>query len=82
MKMKNLFKSKEKRLKEAFRAIKADMDFIEHNHEALKESANEWIMFLDQENRDLKMRLMETEKKLEIVENALDEERLSILRAV
>ena len=47
-----------------------------------KESANEWIMFLDQENRDLKMRLMEAEKKLETVENALDEERLSILRAV
>lgn len=81
MKLKNLF-SKDKRLKAAFRAVKADKDILEEQLNALKDSTNEWIMFLDQENRLLKMRLKETEKKLNSAENMFEKEQLSVLRTI
>ena len=81
MKLKNIF-DKDKRLKAAFRAVKADKDILEEQLNALKDSANEWIMFLDQENRHLKMRLKEIEKKLNCVETSFEKEQLSVLRTI
>ena len=82
MKLTNLFKSKDNRLKNAFRTIKTDMDFINENHDALKNSTNEWIMFLNQDNQDLKERVQELEKKLDLLDHAFDEQRLSVLRSI
>jgi competence protein ComGF len=82
MRLTNLFKSKDNKLKAAFRAIKADMDFMDHSHNALKDSTNEWIIFLDQENRDLKARVRELEKKLDNLNDSLDEQELSVLRTI
>ncbi|MBW2997614.1 hypothetical protein KY349_04705 [Candidatus Woesearchaeota archaeon] len=81
MKLKNLF-NKDKRLKAAFRAVKTDKDILEEQLNALKDSTNEWIMFLDQENRHLKMRLKDTEKKLNSADNLFEEEQLSVLRTI
>lgn len=82
MKLLNLFKSKDKRLKAAFRAIKADIDFLDESHNALKESANEWIIFLDHENRELKAKVLELEKKLENLQDSIEERKLSVLRGI
>ena len=77
-----LFKSKDKRLKAAFKAVKTDMDLLEENDKTLKDSVNEWVMFLDQENRALKIRTKELEKRLDMISNALNEEQLSVLKSV
>jgi hypothetical protein len=74
--------SDEKHMKAAFHAVKVDMDSQAENHEELKKSVNEWVIFLDKENRDLKMRVQELEKKLETLEGNLEEKKLSVLRAV
>ncbi|MBU2561215.1 MAG: hypothetical protein KKD17_02875 [Nanoarchaeota archaeon] len=79
-KIKSMFA--DKKLKLAFRTIKTDMELIQENHNALKGSVNEWVIFLDQENRDLKMRVRELEKKLDALENSLDEKELAMLRGL
>lgn len=82
MRLTRLFRNKDNRLKQAFRAVKADMDFMDENHKSLKDSTNEWIIFLDQENRDLKMMVMELEKRLESLQDNLEEKEISVLRTV
>jgi len=74
--------SDDKRLKAAFVAIKTDMESSAEKHEELKQSVNDWIVFLDKENRDLKMRVRDLEKKFETLEDNLDERKLSVLRTV
>jgi hypothetical protein len=74
--------SDERRLKAAFAAIKTDMESSAENHEELKQSVNDWIVFLDKENRDLKMRVRDLERKLEAFGDSLDEKELSVLRTV
>lgn len=66
------------KLKKAFRAVKFDMDTIESEHKALKLSTNEWVVFLDQENRYLQAKIRELERKID----SFEEEKLSILRSV
>ena len=79
-KLKKLFV--DKKLKIAFKAIKTDMELIQENHESLKGSTNEWIVFLDQENRALKMRVKELEKRLDGIQDAKEEAELTIMRSV
>lgn len=62
------------KVKKAFKRAKKDI-------EALKESVNEWILFLNGEQRDLKMRVIELEKRLNRLEmNKLESENLGELR--
>jgi hypothetical protein len=79
-KLKKLFV--DKKLKIAFKAIKTDMELIQENHESLKGSTNEWIVFLDQENRALKMRVKELEKRLDGIQDAKEEEELAVMRCM
>ena len=79
-KLKKLFV--DKKLKIAFKAIKTDMELIQENHESLKGSTNEWIVFLDQENRQLKMRVKELEKRLDGIQDAKEEEELAVMRCM
>jgi hypothetical protein len=84
-KIKKMFsdeRCKERRMKAAFHAVKVDMDLIAGKSDELKQSVNDWIIFLDKENRDLKMRVRELEKRLESFEDASDEHRLAILKSV
>jgi hypothetical protein len=78
--LKNLFVNK--RLKTAFKAIKTDMELVQENHDSLKGSTNEWIIFLDQENRALKMRVKELEKTLDAIQDAREEEELAVIRSI
>lgn len=81
--LRNLFK--DNRLNAAFAAVKFDMDNLEDNHNALKMSTNDWIVFLDDENQHLKMRVRELERKMESMENkrlARNEDELSVLRTL
>jgi vacuolar-type H+-ATPase subunit I/STV1 len=77
-KVKSLFA--DKKLKTAFKAIKTDMELIQENHESLKGSTNEWVIFLDQENRTLKTRVRELEKKLDAVQDEKEEAELAVMR--
>lgn len=62
------------RVKKAFKRVKNDMG-------ALKDSVNEWILFLNGEQRDLKMRVIELEKRLHRLEmNRPESEDLGELR--
>jgi len=79
-KIKSMFA--DKKLKLAFKAIKTDMELIQENHDSLKGSTNEWIVFLDQENRQLKMRVKELEKRLDAIQDAREEAELTIMRSV
>ncbi|MBN1543914.1 hypothetical protein JW898_00450 [Candidatus Woesearchaeota archaeon] len=79
-KLKGLFD--DRKLKMAFAAVKTDMDVLEEKNGALKSSVNEWVIFLDQENRDLKMRVRELEKKLDVIEDSFDEKELTMLRSI
>ena len=75
-KVKNFISSN--KLKKAFQAVKYDMESMEENHNALKQSVNEWIVFLDEENRQLKSRVIYLENKVD----DLEEEKLSVLRNI
>ena len=78
--IKQLFKNK--KLAKAFQAVKFDMEFLEEKHHSLKMSTDEWIMFLDQENRYLKMRVKSLEKKLDGLEDNYYDKKLSVLKTV
>ncbi len=73
----------ETKLKQAFRSVKIDMEQIEGNHDQLKRSMNDWVIFLEQENRDLKARLIELENKfdsLKFKDGEIELAELSLLR--
>jgi phosphoribosyl-dephospho-CoA transferase len=74
--------NKDLRLKTAFRAVKADMDLIDEKNNAFKRSAHDWIVFLNHENAELKQKMTELERKQAMLERALDNDKLSILRQV
>ena len=82
--IKNIFANR--RLKAAFAAVKFDMDTREENHNALKGSTNDWIVFLDEENRYLKMRIKELERKLDRMQHKpaqrTEERELEVLRTL
>ena len=89
MNIKNIFRNQ--RLKAAFAAVKFDMDSIEAEQSALKASTNDWIMFLDHENRYLKSRVRELENRLDSMQHRMgsrrssvqhEEEELSVLRTL
>jgi hypothetical protein len=73
---------KESRLKSAFRAVKFDIDLMSEKHDTLKQSANDWILFLHHENHDLRTRVKDLERKMAVIESALDHEKMSVLREV
>jgi hypothetical protein len=66
------------KLKRAFQAVRFDMDALESENKALKLSTNEWVIFLDQENRFLHARINDLEKKLD----SLEDEKLTVLRNI
>lgn len=70
------------RMKSAFKAVKRDMGYFHKEQENLKTSVNEWIVFLDHENRMLNSRVMELERKLGEQENQAEESELSPLRSI
>jgi hypothetical protein len=72
--------NKDLKLKSAFRAVKIDMDLLGEKNDALKQSTNDWIVFLHRENQELKQRVEDLEKKSRLLENAVDHKRLSMLR--
>lgn len=74
--------SKDSRLKSAFRAIKVDMDLLNENQNALKNSSHEWTIFLFHENQEMKKRLADLERKTQLLERAVDFEKTAILRQV
>jgi hypothetical protein len=74
--------SKESRLKSAFRAVRIDMDLLNEKNDTLKQSANDWIVFLSHENQELKTRVKELERKLSVVERSVDHEKMAILREI
>jgi len=57
--------NRESRLKAAFSAISSDMKDLKVKQDALRMSVDEWIMFLNRENQDLKARVRELEAKIE-----------------
>jgi len=71
-----------KKLKSAFRAVKADMDELDCNQDSLKNSVNDWVIFLDRENRQLKMRVKHLENRLSTTESIAEERKLKILREI
>ncbi len=79
MRMKQLL-SKEQRLKAAFGAIHADMRDLQHDHKSLKLSTNDWIVYLDNQNRQLKQRVLELEEKMASMSASVDSNRLSMLK--
>jgi len=81
MKIKNLF-NKEARLKSAFKAVQIDMDCIDMRQEAFKDSANEWIIQLDQENRTLKARVAQIERRLSSTNDTVSEMNIEVLREI
>ncbi len=78
--IRNIFQNK--RLKAAFQAVRYDMESIEENHAALKDSVNEWVIFLDEENRDLKRRVRELERKLDSMEIRREDDQLAFLKSM
>ena len=74
--------SKESKLKSAFRAVRIDMDLLNEKNDSLKQSTNDWTLFLNHENQELKKRVRELERKLAVVERSVDHEKMSILREV
>ncbi len=81
MKLKKLkeFFLREARLKSAFEAVHNDMRDLENNHLALKRSADEWIVYLDQENRLLKQKVQELESRLDKMSRSVEKNQLSVL---
>ncbi|MFC1723518.1 hypothetical protein ACFL0V_05245 [Nanoarchaeota archaeon] len=73
------FLSSNARLKAAFQAIHTDMSVLNENHEALKRSSNEWIHFLDRENRYLKNRVDALETKLSRLSGLVENDKLRLL---
>ncbi|MEA2038052.1 MAG: hypothetical protein U9O94_11195 [Nanoarchaeota archaeon] len=51
-------------VKNSFKKVKADFD-------SLKESTNEWVVFLDNKNNDAEKRLEKMEDKIERLEETL-----------
>ena len=81
--IRNIFQNQ--RLKAAFAAVKFDMDNISQDQDALKASTNDWIVFLDDENRNLKMRVDELERKMEIMKGCngrIEDPELEVLRTL
>jgi|GEM_PF-2798852 len=65
-------------IKTAFRNIKQDITVLNDSHDELKASANEWIMFLDRENRELKARLFEIEGRLSLLEENAERKEVKV----
>ncbi len=80
MKMIKNFFGKEARLKDAFMAVKVDMDDLDMKQDAFKDSANEWIIHLNQENRELKARLGQLEQKSGQKVERMQESNIEVLR--
>ena len=82
--IRNIFK--DKRLAAAFSAVKFDMDNLEENQTALKMSTNDWIVFLDEENRYLKTRIKDLERKVDSMQyrptKRSEEHELAVLRTI
>ncbi|MFH1063687.1 MAG: hypothetical protein V1729_01255 [Candidatus Woesearchaeota archaeon] len=80
MKMIKDFFGNEAKLKNAFMAVKADMDCLEMTQDVFKDSANEWIMHLDMENKALKARLEQLEQKMDTRVERVLESNIEVLR--
>ena len=72
----------DRKVRTAFRAVKNDMDILDENHVALKDCVNEWVIFLDHENRDLRARVRDLEKRLALLQDSVEESRLTVLREI
>ena len=56
-------KSFKHKVKQSFGNVKSEMDALKKDHAELKKSANEWILYLVQENTALKERIEKQEQK-------------------
>ncbi|MBU0461916.1 MAG: hypothetical protein KJ574_05000 [Nanoarchaeota archaeon] len=65
----------DKDVKKGFRSVKKDMS-------ATKDSLNEWIIFLNENQREMKMRIWQLERKIEQLESRFDEKDIEALRFV
>lgn len=68
--------SKEERLKAAFHAIQSDIKQMDQKHDALKQSMNDWVLHLQNENQLLKQKLLDMERRFN---RKLDDRRLKVL---
>ena len=65
----------EKNVSKAFRKVGRDFT-------ALKSNLNEWVLFLNGNQRELKMRVIELERRLERVESRLESREIEVLRRI
>lgn len=85
-------KDREARLKAAFSAIRHDLKGLEYegkaldaHQEALKQSTNEWVIYLDRENQILRERVAHLERKMDSLSSKKSrkaEDSLSVLEFV
>ena len=71
-----------RRLKAAFAAVKTDMEMIEEKQAAMAQASNDWIAFLDNENKDLKLRVRDLENKLDRLEDTVDMQKVAPLQEI
>jgi len=65
----------EKNVSKAFRKVGRDF-------KSLKSNLNEWVLFLNGNQRELKMKVMELERRLERIESRLETREIEVLRRI
>ena len=59
------------KIKQSFRNVKGDLSSIRAEINVFKASANDWIMYLDTENKQLKVRVIELEAQVRLMQELI-----------
>ncbi len=67
----NMFDNKDSQIKTAFNKVKNDMGVLNTNMQAIKANTNEWVMYLNAENKELQIKVIQLEARLKAIQDII-----------
>ncbi|MBI3033161.1 hypothetical protein HYY69_06815 [Candidatus Woesearchaeota archaeon] len=66
-----MFDNKNSQIKHAFNKVKSDISGLNANMQAIKANSNDWIMYLNAENKQLQVKVIQLETRLKLLEETI-----------
>lgn len=66
-----MFKNKNTKIKVAFSAVKQDISTLNTNVQAIKSNTNDWIMYLNAENKNLQVKVIQLEAQIKAMQDLI-----------
>lgn len=63
-----MFGNKSTKIKAAFGKVKQDINAVNSNINAVKANTNDWIIYLNAENKDLHVKIIQLEAQLKAIQ--------------